>query len=85
MKEMPDKFYLVYPEPECVNVCFWYIPERLRNVPHSPERAAELGRVSRYFQSLELCDNERYISDYGHPQRKNDEFGNTDDKLPATR
>jgi len=45
MKEMPDKFYLVYPEPECVNVCFWYIPERLRNVPHSPERAAELGRI----------------------------------------
>ena len=29
IKSMPDKFYLIVPEPECTNVCFWYIPTRL--------------------------------------------------------
>ena len=28
IKSMPDKFYLIVPEPECTNVCFWYIPTR---------------------------------------------------------
>jgi hypothetical protein len=28
MQEMPDKFHLLLQEPECTNVCFWYIPER---------------------------------------------------------
>ena len=29
LKSMPEKFYLIVPEPECTNVCFWYIPTRL--------------------------------------------------------
>ena len=28
INSMPDKFYLIVPEPECTNVCFWYIPKR---------------------------------------------------------
>ena len=24
MKEMPEKFHLITPEPECTNVSFWY-------------------------------------------------------------
>lgn len=44
IKAQPDKFYLIM-EPECVNVSFWYIPKRLRGVPHSPEKETELGKV----------------------------------------
>ncbi len=31
MQEMPDKFHLLLQEPECTNVCFWYIPERYKH------------------------------------------------------
>lgn len=55
LKERPDVFYMVFPEPECVNVCFWYIPERLRNVPHGPEREAELGKVSLSLSLIPPC------------------------------
>lgn len=40
----PDKFHLIM-EPELVNVSFWYIPKRLRGVPHSAEKEKELGKV----------------------------------------
>ncbi|KAG0427665.1 hypothetical protein HPB47_025294, partial [Ixodes persulcatus] len=42
IKERPDMFYLLL-EPELVNVCFWYIPERLRNTPHSKQKEEQLG------------------------------------------
>lgn len=45
MKAMPDKFYLLLPEPELVNISFWYIPKRLRNMKHGPEREKILGEV----------------------------------------
>lgn len=48
IKEQPDKFYLIL-EPEMVNVSFWYIPERLRKVPHTPAREQELGKVLNQF------------------------------------
>ncbi|KAL3287595.1 hypothetical protein HHI36_002064 [Cryptolaemus montrouzieri] len=44
IKEQSDKFYLIM-EPELVNVCFWYIPTRLRKVPHSPAKEEELGKM----------------------------------------
>ena len=30
MKEQSERFYLLNDEPECTNVIFWYVPERLR-------------------------------------------------------
>jgi glutamate decarboxylase len=33
MKAMPEKFFLIVPEPEFVNVSFWYVPTRLRSMP----------------------------------------------------
>lgn len=48
IKAQPDKFHLIL-EPECVNVSFWYIPKRLRGVPHTPEKEKELGKVIFYF------------------------------------
>ncbi|XP_077524610.1 glutamate decarboxylase [Amblyomma americanum] len=45
IKERPDMFYLLL-EPELVNVCFWYIPKRLRGKPHNKEKEQELGVVT---------------------------------------
>jgi hypothetical protein len=44
IKSMPDKFYLIL-EPEMVNVSFWYLPTRVRNMPHE-KRLNILGEVS---------------------------------------
>ncbi|XP_023712009.1 glutamate decarboxylase [Cryptotermes secundus] len=45
IKSMPDKFYLIL-EPELVNVSFWYVPTRLRSMPHGPEREKLLGQIT---------------------------------------
>ncbi|CAG9766225.1 unnamed protein product [Ceutorhynchus assimilis] len=44
IRDQPDKFYLIM-EPEMVNVSFWYIPSRLRNMPHNKHREQELGNM----------------------------------------
>jgi glutamate decarboxylase len=46
LKSMPDKFYLIVAEPECTNVCFWYIPERLRAMPHTSAKEEMLGDLT---------------------------------------
>ena len=50
MKEQPEKFYLLLEDPECTNVCFWYVPERLRskNFPqaYTSDWQRELGKVT---------------------------------------
>ena len=48
---MPEKFYIIVEDPEMVNVCFWYVPERLREVEHGPERMQELGKVTAELKS----------------------------------
>lgn len=45
IKSMSDKYYLIL-EPEMVNVSFWYIPKRLRSMPHTQEKVKLLGQVS---------------------------------------
>ncbi|XP_043597043.1 glutamate decarboxylase isoform X1 [Bombus pyrosoma] len=44
IKQMSDKYYLIL-EPEMVNVCFWYLPIRVRNMPHTQERIKILGDI----------------------------------------
>ncbi|XP_058794076.1 glutamate decarboxylase isoform X3 [Phymastichus coffea] len=44
IKQMPDRFHLIL-EPELVNCCFWYLPTRLRNKPHTPEKENALGQI----------------------------------------
>jgi glutamate decarboxylase len=51
MREMSEKFHLIVDDPEMVNVCFWYVPERLRGVEHSRERMADLGKVTAALKS----------------------------------
>ncbi|XP_055606021.1 glutamate decarboxylase-like [Uranotaenia lowii] len=50
IKEQKDKFYLIL-EPELVNVSFWYIPKRLRGVPHDAKKEQELGRLCPIIKS----------------------------------
>ena len=49
MKEYGEKYYLLNDEPECTNVCYWYVPERLRprKFPQAYTRDwhMELGKV----------------------------------------
>ena len=44
LKEQSDKFHLLL-EPEFVNVCFWYIPKRLRGLPHNSSKEEEMGSL----------------------------------------
>lgn len=44
IKARGDKFHLIL-EPELVNVSFWYVPTRLRGLPHDADRIRELGEV----------------------------------------
>ncbi|KAK2726130.1 glutamate decarboxylase-like [Artemia franciscana] len=46
LNAQPDKFWIIVPKPECTNVCFWYIPERLRKMPHSQEKERLLGQIT---------------------------------------
>ena len=46
MKELGDRFYIIDDQPELVNICFWYVPERLRGQEHNQQRQEELGRVT---------------------------------------
>ena len=45
MREMPEKFHIIVDEPEMVNVCFWYVPKRLRGQDLTEEVKIELGKV----------------------------------------
>lgn len=44
IREQSDRFHLIM-EPECVNVSFWYVPKRLRGVPHDAKKEIELAKV----------------------------------------
>lgn len=53
IREQSDKFYLIM-EPELVNVSFWYIPKRLRGIPHSKNKEQELAKVKFRFDNGKL-------------------------------
>lgn len=44
IKNRPD-FRLVLPEPECTNVCFWYLPKSLRNLEDTSDFDTKLHKV----------------------------------------
>jgi len=41
-----EGFRIVYPEPECTNVCFWYIPPSLRGQEETKEWWEKLSKVA---------------------------------------
>lgn len=46
MKDLSQQFFLVDQDPQCVNVCFWYLPTRLRGREMTAELQQELGKVT---------------------------------------
>lgn len=44
----PERFQLIVAEPECTNVCFWYVPTRFRTMAPGPERDRLLGQVKQF-------------------------------------
>jgi len=52
MKQQKESFYLLDDDPQCVNVCFWYIPERLRKSEHTKQKEIELGVVTAKLKSI---------------------------------
>ena len=51
MKSLPERFHIIHDSPELVNVCFWYVPERLRDTAHDQAREQELGKVTAELKS----------------------------------
>lgn len=45
IKERKDEFHLIL-EPELTNVCFWYVPPSIRQMPHGPEKEKRLGVIT---------------------------------------
>jgi len=66
MKEQPEKFYLLNDEPECTNVCYWYVPERLRprQFPQAYTRDwhIELGKVTATLKGRMMSSGSIMIS-----------------------
>jgi len=46
IRETPG-FRLLIEEPECTNICFWYIPQSLRGQTEDEEWWAKLSKVSQ--------------------------------------
>ncbi|XP_052795387.1 cysteine sulfinic acid decarboxylase-like [Mya arenaria] len=46
-----DGFRLIM-EPMCTNVCFWYIPPSMRDIPETPEWWQSLGKVTATIKKL---------------------------------
>lgn len=66
MKEQPDKFYFLNDKPECTNVIFWYVPERLRprEFPQygTSDWMRELGKVTAQIKSRMMTSGTIMIS-----------------------
>jgi hypothetical protein len=81
IKDQPDKFYLIM-EPEMVNVSFWYIPTRLRKMPHSAAREQELGKVTK---TKERNNHKMSLADVSHHEIENDAIWYPHGGIPARR
>lgn len=66
MKEEGEKFYLLNDEPECTNVIFWYVPERLRprQCPQYETRdwQLELGTVTAKLKGKMMSEGTLMVS-----------------------
>lgn len=90
MKEQPEKFYLLSDEPECTNVCFWYVPERFRprNFPqaYTSDWQRELGKVLVWIHWHFVKGNWIVFNEIGNCQDKvpYDDWGYNYDQLPTS-
>lgn len=49
-------------EPECTNVCFWYIPKKLRNLPRNETFIQELNKVAPKIKERMMKDGTMMIT-----------------------
>ncbi|XP_064149281.1 glutamate decarboxylase 1-like [Loxodonta africana] len=58
-----DNFKLVFDaEPEFTNVCFWYLPPRLKHIPKGFERDQELQKIAPKIKALMIEEGSAMIS-----------------------
>ena len=62
MREMPERFHIIVENPEMVNICFWYVPERLRNKEQTKAWEVELGTVTAQLKSRMMFAGNLMIS-----------------------
>jgi glutamate decarboxylase len=62
MKETPERYYIIVDDPQCTNVCFWYIPERLRNEKRDKWWQSELGIVTAKIKGAMMKKGSMMIS-----------------------
>ena len=62
MTELSERFHIIHDEPEMVNVCFWYVPERLRGKEHDHKKMEDLGRVTAELKSRMMYAGNLMIS-----------------------
>lgn len=88
IKAQPDKYYLIL-EPELVNVCFWYVPRRLRTQRHDSRREEELGKVWKFQNNNPIQEGfvkkKCLFSGLSHIERSYDAIGNIDGWISARR
>lgn len=62
MKERPNRFHLIVAEPQCTNVCFWYIPQRLRDEKRDRWWQEECGKATAILKGLMMKKGSMMIS-----------------------
>lgn len=63
-------FKLLLEDPECTNICFWYIPPSLRGLENSPNYIEELHKVAPKIKERMMKEGSMmvtYQSIKGHP------------------
>ena len=49
----------------CTNICFWYIPPRMRGLPETDEWWQELGKVFAFDSDIQAALCVLYFNKYG--------------------
>ncbi|XP_074058140.1 glutamate decarboxylase 1-like [Macrotis lagotis] len=67
-----ENFELVFDaEPELTNVCFWYIPPRLKNISNEYERQQELQKIAPKIKALMVEEGKTMVSYQPHGDKVN--------------
>lgn len=86
LMEKPDCFQVIVPEPECTNVCFWYVPCRFRGMAPGPERDRLLGQVHSFNTTNTVKIEYTYtLTDHTNIEGQDDDYWHSHGRLPAPR
>lgn len=57
-----DDFEMVLEQPECTNICFWYIPPSLQNAPRNNEYKQSLHKIAPKIKERMMIDGTMMIT-----------------------